>query len=90
MYDTQVAISRYVWYTTGMKYVKPIALVILGMVLMFIFSNATVRITHLNQHAITTTATGSEEIFTHRTGIDIEPTAEFHPLEIFGEEKPKE
>lgn len=73
-----------------MKYVKPLSLVALGMLLMLLFSNATIRVAHLNQHAVTTNGAATEDIHTHRTTLEIEPTVEFHPAEIFGSEKPKE
>ncbi len=73
------------------KYIKPLSLVLLGALIMLIFSNTEFSFKHLDQHAVSLNAPLgiSEDIYTKRTELTFTPTKEWVPASLFGDEAPK-
>ncbi len=64
-------------------WIKPIALVLLGSLLMLMFSNSSIKLNILVQHAVSGTG---EDIWTNRFGLESEPTREFQAIDLFGDD----
>ncbi len=73
-----------------MKYAQIAGWIAIGAILALMFTNAEIKSTGFHQVATQKTEAGTEVIETFRTEWSMTPTEEFKPLNLFGDEKPKE